>query len=95
MSRVSADHPHNSFATDDFAVSADFLNRCSYFHEITPQSCLCRRAGLKGLLQYSAYLATFTVVAQVGFLHHAFVLMAHRVRLKLRHEVHRYDDENK
>ena len=39
------------------------------------------RSALKGLLQYSAYLATFAVVAQVGFLHHAFVLMAHRVRL--------------
>jgi hypothetical protein len=32
-------------------------------------------------LIHSAYLATLAVVTQVGFLHHALVLMAHRVRL--------------
>jgi hypothetical protein len=34
--RVGTNHPHNTVATNDLAVPADFLNRCSYFHEITP-----------------------------------------------------------
>ena len=42
----------------------------------------------------SAYLSTPAVITQVGFLHHALVLMAHGMRLHLRHEVHRYNDEN-
>jgi hypothetical protein len=42
----------------------------------------------------SAYLSASAVVAQIRFLHHALVLMAHCMRLHLRHEVHRYNNEN-
>jgi len=80
---VGADHSHDTFAANDFAISADFPNRCSYFHDFTPHSLI-----------RSANLSTLAVVAQVGFLHHALVLMTHCVRLHLRHEVHCYDDEN-
>jgi hypothetical protein len=34
--RVGTNHPHNTFATNDFAIPADFLNGCSYFHVMTP-----------------------------------------------------------
>jgi hypothetical protein len=34
---VFADHAYNTIATNDLAVSANFLNGCSYFHEITPR----------------------------------------------------------
>jgi hypothetical protein len=37
MARVSADHPHNTIAADNFAIPADFLDGCSYFHEPSPK----------------------------------------------------------
>jgi hypothetical protein len=80
---TAADHPHHAIASHDLAVPTHFFNRCSDFHELSP----CVRD--------LANSATATVVSQVGFLHHAVVLMTHRMRLQLRHEVHRYNNENK
>jgi hypothetical protein len=33
MLGVNADHPHYALAVDDLALVANFLDRCSYFHE--------------------------------------------------------------
>jgi len=32
MLRVGADHANDTFAMNDLALVANFLNRCSYFH---------------------------------------------------------------
>jgi hypothetical protein len=32
VTRVRADHAHDTVAADDLAVAADFLYRCEYFH---------------------------------------------------------------
>jgi hypothetical protein len=36
---VDADHPHNTVASDDLAVTADSLNGCPYFHGRFPLYC--------------------------------------------------------
>ena len=38
VTRVSTNHPNNAVTTDDLAIPADFLNGCSYFHELSPRS---------------------------------------------------------
>ena len=80
---VRADHAHHTVAANHFAVPAHLFDGCPDFHSRLqiPDPRLADRA-------------TAPVIAQVGFLHHALVLMAHRVRLHLRHEIHRDDDEN-
>ena len=83
VTRVSADHTHDSIAANDLAVSAHFSDRCPDFHERSPN-----------IADESANRTTATVIAQIGFLHHAFVLMTHGVCLHLRHEVHCYYHEN-
>jgi len=37
VAAVLADDPHHTLAPDDLAVSADTLDRCTYFH-VTPPS---------------------------------------------------------
>jgi hypothetical protein len=32
-----ANHPHYTLAVDDFALVANFLDRCSYFHKTSSQ----------------------------------------------------------
>jgi hypothetical protein len=46
VARVSADHSHNAVATDDLAVPANFLDGCSYFHELSPVSLMLNVTGL-------------------------------------------------
>ena len=36
MTFVSTDHPHNTLAPDDLAISAHFPDRCPDFHEPSP-----------------------------------------------------------
>jgi hypothetical protein len=36
MPRVGADHPEVAFAFDNFAVAADFFDRCPDFHGTYP-----------------------------------------------------------
>src|SRR5690606_7602952 len=78
----AADHSHDAVATDDLAVAAQLLHRCTNFHH--------------QLLEPYGYLAQHAaaIALQVGFLHQGFVLVRNEVRLYLRHEVHHNHDHD-
>src|SRR5690606_12627293 len=84
MTRVGTNHPHHAVAADDFAVPAHFLDRCPDFHELYSETAE----------DSSAKLAAAPVIAQIGLLHHALVLVAHCVSLHLGHEIHCYDNQD-
>src|SRR5690606_17788578 len=67
-----ANHPQGPLALDDFAVATNFLDRCTYFHGISPR-----------LLAESTAIAF-----QIRFFHQRLILLGHEVRLHLRHEIH-------
>lgn len=76
-----ADNANHAVATNDLAVSADLLDRCSYFHLSTPK----RRRGL-------THPTRTSVILQIGLLHDRVVLMGHHVTLYLSHEVHHHNN---
>lgn len=44
VTRLSAaDNPQNTFATHDFAVTADLFNRSAYFHDLTSIQSNCEQ----------------------------------------------------
>ncbi len=78
----ATDHANDTFATNDFAIAANFLYRCPNFHDDTPNKLLRRLTGAA------------TVIFKVCFFHHRIVLVRHHVRLHLSHEIHNHDHNN-
>ena len=81
VARIFANHPYRTVATNYLAVLAQFLNRSSYLHGLTLIPGLAHHTGA-------------AVPLKIRFLHQSIVLMAHQVRLYLRHEIHRYNDDD-
>ena len=85
MARFAADNPYHTVAPDDFAIPADFLDRCANFHDQTlliPANRSTQHAGA-------------AVALEIRLLHETVILMRHEVGLNLSHEVHdhHHDDQ--